>query len=553
MDMLGSGQITFKLINNISEKIGKNSNIIINGKNIFIYVNKKMLRDIISILINYNAIPITMVAYDKSFDLGKFQLYYIFFLNKEKYFIILIVEINYNDLKVSSVADLIKGFDWHEREIHDLMGIEFEGRVTPRLILPNEYPHGIYPLRKEFSENFKILLQKNIDNYKETGAEKIMIVPIGPYHPELLEPIRFELCLKNDVVVDVYHEGFMAHRGIEKISERLNYDKVSFLAERICGICGFCHSVCYCQAVEDACMIEVPERARFIRSILLEVERLESHFLWLADFFHLCGYDKGFLEIFKIREKIMILAELLSGSRKTYGLNLPGGVRKDLNPDKVKKFLEIINEVEEEYKKIIVESLARPEIDLLKGSGILPYSEANSYPVVGPVARASGINRDVRKDDPYAAYQNVSFKVPIYTEGDNMARMMVRIEEIYESINMLKYFLDNVPQGPIMAENWEWVPNKISIKRVEAPRGENVHFISTGITKLDRWKVRAPTYANIQALPVMLKGENIKNALLTIMSIDPCIACTERVTILNFTGNGFKVSTIPFDALTRRG
>lgn len=277
--------------------------------------------------------------------------------------------------------------------------------------------------------------------------------------------------MEGERVVDVKYRGFHVHRGIEKLAEsRLTYQQVNFLAERICGICGFEHSTCYALAVEKAAELDVPERAQYIRSIVLEVERLHSHLLWLGVAFHLVGYDAGFMHVWRIREKVMYLAELLTGSRKTYGINLIGGVRRDINEDKKQKVLETLRELRKEFTNFIEVALAVPQVKRrLTGTGVLSKEDAVKLSVEGPVARASGIDRDARRDLPYAGYKNVSFKVPVYTEGDNLARALVRVDEIFESIHMIEQLLDSIPSGPIMLENFEIPEGRIGIQVVEAP------------------------------------------------------------------------------------
>ncbi|MEM1741031.1 MAG: hydrogenase large subunit, partial [Desulfurococcaceae archaeon] len=283
--------------------------------------------------------------------------------------------------------------------------------------------------------------------------------------------------------------------------------------------------------------LDVPERAQYIRSIILEVERIHSHLLWLGVAFHVVGYDAGFMHMWRIREKIMYLAELLTGSRKTYGINLIGGVRKDINEDKKQKTLETLRELEKEFRELIEIAINVPQVKKrLSGTGLLPKEDAVKFSVEGPVARASGVNKDARRDQPYAAYKYTSFKVPVYTEGDNMARALVRINEIFESISIIEQLLDKIPRGPIMLEDFDIPEGKIGVQVVEAPRGGDVHFVITGHGKPYRWRVRAPTYNNIPALKIMLKDQPLADAPLTIASIDPCFSCTDRILVIRENG-----------------
>lgn len=495
----------------------------------------------------------SMAASDERLKEGVYKLYYVLGIESEGTNVVLEVPVP-EGVEVYTISDLFKASDWYELEASDLFGITFSGRSLRRLVLPEDWPEGLYPLRKDVSVDvIKSLYQPQmISQIAELGVEEVVRVPIGPYHPALHEPEYFELYVRGEKVIDAKYVGFMVHRGIEKLAEGMKYDQVPFLAERICGICGFVHSTSYTQAVEEALGVEVPERAQFVRSIVLEVERLHSHLLWIGVALHLLGYDTGFMHAWRIREKIMMLAELLTGSRKTYGINLVGGVKKDVNQDKVPKVREVLAQLKKEFSEFIGIATSVPQVMArLRGTGLLPRGEARAYALVGPTARGSGLARDVRKDYTYAAYHYVSFKVPVYSEGDNLARTLVRVDEVFESINMIEQLLDMLPGGSVMAEGWEPQPMKLGVGAVEAPRGEVVHVVVTGSYSPYRWRVRAPTYQNLQAVPVMLKGVDLADAPLTIASIDPCFSCTDRALIINLRSGSVKA--VPIEVISRRG
>ncbi len=494
----------------------------------------------------------TIAASDERSREGFFKLYYVFGIDSEGTNLVFEVPVA-EGAKVDTISDLFRASDWYELEAHDLLGIEFNGRQMSRLVLPEDWPENLYPLRKEVSvEELKKMYQPQlISRVSELGVEEVVRIPVGPYHPALHEPEYFELYVRGEKVVDARYVGFMVHRGIEKLAESIKYDQVPFLAERICGICGFVHSTSYVQAVEDALGIEVPERAHFIRSIVLEVERLHSHLLWLGVAFHLLGYDTGFMHAWRIREKVMVLAELLTGSRKTYGIDLVGGVKKDIDKDKIPRIKETLNVLRKEFKELVDVAMSVPQVKArLTGTGVLPRGEARAYSLVGPTVRGSGIARDVRKDYTYAAYHYVSFKVPVYTEGDNLARTLVRVDEVFESISIIEQLVDMMPGGPIKAERWEPQPMRLGIGAVEAPRGEVIHVVLTDLYGPYRWRVRAPTYQNLQAVPIMLKGVDLADAPLTIASIDPCFSCTDRAVIINLRSGSVK--TLPIEVISRR-
>ncbi len=535
-----------KIINEIKERIVAEKADIVKrvyyseSAGLIVEVSRENLREISRYIHDVlDAYLRTVAGVDERPVKGVFSAYYVFGLDKYGLNIIVVTYMPPQNPVLPSITDIVPAADWYELEMYDLLGIKFNNRKVYRFVLPEDWPEGIYPLRKDTPYNAR---PPPSPPRKEVLSGPR--VPVGPYHPALHEPEYFELYVEGERVVDVEYNGFHVHRGIEKLGEsRFTYQQVPFLAERICGICGFVHSVCYTQAVEEAAKIEVPERALFIRSIILEVERLHSHLLWVGVACHLLGYDAGFMHAWRIREKTMVLAELLTGSRKTYGINLVGGVKKDINMDKINAVLKTINWVEEEFKKLTEVITSVPQIvKRARGTGILSKSDARRLSVVGPVARASGLKRDVRVDYPYAAYKYVSFKVPVYSEGDNLARLLVRIDEIFESIEIIRQLLDQLPQGPLMAEKIEIPEGAIGVSSVEAPRGEDIHFVITGKNnKLYRWRVRAPTYQNIPALKVMLKDAPLADAPLTIASIDPCFSCTDRIQVVDVSSGKRKV------------
>lgn len=480
----------------------------------------------------YNCDFRTCVGIDERPINGHYSMTYIFTDNKNGLYVLVKTYTDASHPSIPSIVKTIPAADWCEMEARDLLGIEFTNREQYKLVLPPGWPENIYPLRKETPYNYKPPLRGASE--KIASSTELGVIPIGPYHPALHEPEYFELYVEGEKVVDVKYRGFHVHRGIEKLAEtRMTYQQVNFLAERICGICGFEHSTCYALAVEKAAKIDVPERAQYIRSIVLEVERLHSHLLWLGVAFHVVGYDAGFMHMWRIREKIMYLAELLTGSRKTYGINLIGGVRKDINEDKKQKTMETLKELEKEFKELIEIAVNVPQVKRrLTGTGVLPKEDAVKISVEGPVARASGIDKDARRDQPYAAYMYTSFSVPVYTEGDNMARALVRVSEVFESMSIIEQLLDKIPRGPILLEDFEIPEGRVGVQVVEAPRGGDVHYVLTGHGKPYRWRVRAPTYNNIPALKIMLKDQPLADAPLTIASIDPCFSCTDRVLVV---------------------
>ncbi len=354
-------------------------------------------------------------------------------------------------------------------------------------------------------------------------------ITIGPYHPFLLEPECFDLQVEDDKITDVKITLGYVHRGIEQLLTRKPYRQGVFLAERICGICSNAHTLAFCQVVEKILDVKVPDRAKYIRTIVAELERLHSHYLWLALLAHALNESEYFYKSMRDREIVMHLLEWISGNRVNYAVNTIGGVRRDLIPKPTSAIKESLNKLKS-LSNFIVDALDRKG-DLgskTAGLGVVSGEEAIKLGAVGPTLRGSGIESDIRKEDAYAAYPNANFNVVIEKDGDVRARSMVRARETLESLSIIEQLLDGLPSGPITGELKEPYIKEI-IGRVEAPRGELFYHIkSNGTNMPERVKVRTPTFANVYFLTSALKGEKPEKARLIIESVDPCFACTDR-------------------------
>jgi NADH-quinone oxidoreductase subunit D len=360
-------------------------------------------------------------------------------------------------------------------------------------------------------------------------------IPFGPQHPALEESISFTFEVEGEKVVSVKPRLGYMHRGIEKLAEERTYAQNTHLVERVCGICSQAHSICFSQAVEEIIDIEIPARARYIRTVMAELERVQNHLLWLGITAHEMGFQTLFMYTWRDREVVLNIVEAVTGKRVNYGINTIGGMRRNLTTELIKqisKGLKIIEERTNYYKKICTSesTVLNRTIDV----GILTQRDALKLSAVGPTIRASGIKRDVRADDPYAAYDEISFNVITYDGCDVASRLWVRIDELFESMNIINEALDNLPKGDVRANVPKNVQEGESLNRVEAPRGENAHYLrADGTDRPFRLKIRAPTLANILALCEMFVDMNIADIPVVIAGIDPCIACAERITFID--------------------
>jgi NADH-quinone oxidoreductase subunit D len=292
--------------------------------------------------------------------------------------------------------------------------------------------------------------------------------------------------------------------------------------------------------VEEVAGLEIPKRALYIRSLIGELERVHSHLLWLGVAGHEVGFDTLLMYTWRDREVVMDLLAALTGNRVNYGINTIGGVRRDISAEQKQEILKAVDILEERTKYYI--SVATQEITLIKrlsGVGVLKHDDAVRLGAVGPVSRAAGVDRDVRRDDPYAAYGEVSFKVITDDHADVYGRTVVRVLELMEAYSIIRQLVNNMPDGPITVKAPRKIPAGQALSRYEAPRGEDVHFVrGNGTEKPERVKVRAPTLANVQAVAHMLKDGYLADVPIVIAAIDPCFSCTDRAFAVDDSSGG---------------
>ncbi len=354
------------------------------------------------------------------------------------------------------------------------------------------------------------------------------VVPFGPQHPVLPEPIHLDLVLEDEKVVEAIPSIGFIHRGLEKLVEKKDFNDYVFVAERICGICSFMHGMGYCESVEHIMNVELPPRAKYLRTIWAEMSRIHSHTLWLGLLADAFGFDSLFMQTWRIREKILDMFEYTTGGRVIFSVNKIGGQRKDMDAEALKKLLATLDEIEKDLRSITKTFLNDSTVNTrLRGVGVMTKQQAHDFGAVGPFMRASGIGLDMRNLG-YGAYPDLEFEPITSEEGDSYARTYVRIQEIFQSINLIRQAVAKIPDGEI-AVPVKGFPKGEYFMRVEQPRGEAIYYVKANGTKfLDRMRVRTPTFANIPAMLEMLKGCQLADVPILILTIDPCISCTER-------------------------
>jgi ech hydrogenase subunit E len=354
------------------------------------------------------------------------------------------------------------------------------------------------------------------------------VIPFGPQHPVLPEPIHLELVVEDERVVEAIPSIGFIHRGLEKLAEIRDIQQMSLVAERICGICSCIHGQGYCEGIERLLGIEAPPRATYLRVIWAEMSRIHSHLLWaglLADAF---GYESLFMHGMRVREGILDIVEAGTGGRVIFGANKIGGTRRDLDAEGVRRFLKGLDKSQaewEEIKKVFVTDATVEK--RLRGIGVLTKEQAMVLGAVGPTLRASGVSSDLRMKG-YAAYSELAWEPVVEKDGDAYARMLVRAREVDMSFSMIRQALAKLPEGPFFVKAVGQPKGEVYM-RLEQPRGEVVYYLKGNGTKnLERFRVRTPTFANIPPLLAMLKDAQLADVPQIVLAIDPCISCTER-------------------------
>jgi NADH-quinone oxidoreductase subunit D len=355
-------------------------------------------------------------------------------------------------------------------------------------------------------------------------------IPIGPQHPALKEPVSFMLTVEGERILESALRIGYVHRGLERILQSRTYVQGVHVAERICGICSHVHTTTFCQGVEALLKLEVPPRAAYVRTLLCELERIHSHLLWLGILAEHIGFTTIFMYAWRDREIVLDIMEELSGGRVAHGVNVIGGVRADIPEERIGPIRDQLGELDRQVEMFL--GVIRHERTFqarTRNVGYLSPEQIRRFCVVGPVARASGHAVDLRRDQPYAAYGRLNYRVITADEGDVWARTMVRALETVESVHMCRQILGELPPGPLAVRAPRRVPAGIVVSRCEAPRGELVYVIrSDGSERPARVKIRTPTLTTLATLSDQLRNVHTADVPTILSGVDLCIACADR-------------------------
>lgn len=354
------------------------------------------------------------------------------------------------------------------------------------------------------------------------------IIPFGPQHPALPEPLHFDFVIEDEKIIDAIPSISYVHRGLERLVEKRDFIDLVHVADRICGLCSFMHCMSYSQAVEEIMKIEVPERALYLRTIWAELSRLHSHIFWLGVAADAMGFESLFMQAMRRREVVLDIFEKTTGARVILGACKVGGVRRDMDAETLKDIVSRLAKLKKDLEEISTVFIEDYSIrHRLTGVGYISKEDAYISGCVGPMARASGLSMDMRVLG-YAAYKYLDVEPMVETDGDCYARCLVRIREMMHSIDLVRQAVGKIPDGPIDVKV-KGAPDGEYFSRVEQPRGEAIHYVKGNGSKfLQRFRVRVPTFSNIPAMIKILKGSDIADVPTIILTLDPCISCTER-------------------------
>jgi formate hydrogenlyase subunit 5 len=432
---------------------------------------------------------------------------------------------------VPSVVDLFRGpsFDWHEREVEDLFGLHFEGH--PRLgefILHEDWPEGVNPMRRDFDARYRFEPRAFDPKWEPptiVTAPGSFAMPIGPVFSDFAESAHFLLETVGEDVIRTIPRFFYKYRGVEKIAEGQSADRALLLAERFSGTAAFAHGLAFCQAVEAICGITPPPRAQALRAAFAELERLRSHAASITGICNSTALVVATSQAALIEEKLLRLSCEMTGHRYLFGSVIPGGTTVDLAAAKCRRFSAAVAEIAHELRTLLqMLRYSSSFLDRLEEVGIVTEDQARSYGLVGPVARASGIARDIRKLFPYAAYGSVNFSVAVEQEGDGYARLRVLFTEAEQSIAIIGTLLSSLPDGAIRAQRIRFGPGA-ALAAVEAPIGAAFHWLRLDEDgKVIRYRVTPPSFTNwhgfhlaaenfaFQDFPIILASFGLSNA-----------------------------------------
>jgi len=479
----------------------------------------------------YNGRLAGVFAEDARAEHNVFLVYYLYALDSAHGFVLVRVPVPKEQPEMPSLTNAIHAANWQEREIQDLFGIRLVGHPNPRrCALHDDWPE-VYPLRKDFDLRTQLPpFTGPRHKFREVEGEGVFQVPVGPVHAGVIEPGHFLFSVAGEPVLYLQLRLFYVHKGIEKLFESMSIPHCVRLAESISGDSSFAHATAFCHAVERTAGVEAPPRARALRVLCLELERLYNH---VADIGAICtdvAFVTAQMHAMRLKERVLRVNEQLTGSRLLRGMACLGGVRFDFDADQLRALARLVEEFEKEFKELV--ELIRSHSgtrERLETTGVLRPEVARNLGICGIAGRASGFDHDLRRDFPHDFYDQVRFTVPVFTEGDVQRRMVVRREELFQSFGIIRQVLDKLPAGSLQTPIGAVPPDRVALGYVEGWRGEIFHWIHTAPdNRLARCKVKDPSLQNWPALSEAILGNIIPDFPVVNKSFNLSYSGTDR-------------------------
>lgn len=504
-----------KLVDTLKRNmIGLIKNVELTGGEVYIDISSENIYEAcIFIFGNIDCTLLSLFAADERTANGRFGVYYAFAVKNAKAIVNLRTYITGDAATLPTISCEIPSASLFEREIADMFGISFEGHPDKReLVFHGNWPEGLHPLRKEFNAAEKPAFTNRKQEFLRIEGTGVYEIPVGPVHAGIIEPGHFRFSVAGEPIINLEAKLYYVHKGIEKLAENQSFEKVLFLSERISGDETVSNSLAYCQALEKLTGThELPERALYTRTVLCELERILSH---MGDIGGICtdvAYGFAAYQFTMMRRWCQAFNEQLTGSRYLRSSIKPGGVRKDFISGNEKLILEHLNKLEAEFREtvnIIKENSMF--IDRVENTGVIKPEIASDLNAVGPAGRCAGLERDVRRDFPYAAYDKLGFKLVLHKNGDVNCRLNLKIEELFEAIRLIRQAVEIMTEGAISIPTGDAKPYSHAFGLTEAPRGENCHWLMAGENNtVFRYKIRTPSFLNWPVVCHAVRGNTV--------------------------------------------
>jgi len=455
-----------------------------------------------------------------------FSLLYVF--ERKEIILVLVRDV---EKAATSVARLLPSASWPERECRDGFGIAFEGAFDDRrLFLHETYPEGYHPLRKSV-QNKPVQMRLSVEPadeypFRTVRGEGVYQIPVGPVHAGIIEPGHFRFSVIGEKIFNLEIRMFYKHRGIEKLGEGKTPENGVRIAEAISGDESVANAVAYCNAVEKIAGTEVPERAWYLRTILLEMERIGSHLGDQAGMLVDVAFPLGASQFTVIREEVFRMNALLTGSRFLRGMIVSGGLSEDLRKEDLEELSRFVRQVRKRYRmglKIVLSTASL--LDRFSPTGVIKKSLLRPLNITGPMARAAGGNGDMRVDHPYGIYDRFAPSVKTLHDGDVLSRFTVKASEILDSLDLIERLLASLPEGPVRIQ--PEVKDGYALSLVESARGQALCWVWIRNGVIERYKVRTASYCNWLAIEHAVQGEIVPDFPLVNKSLNLSYAGTD--------------------------